>query len=124
MQEVEVIKANRERFDLTRGRTIDRLRVAAYCRVSTDNEDQLQSYKSQVQYYTDLIKKNVKWNLVDIYADEAITGTQVTKRENFQRMINDCMNGDIEIKLAYLIQKIGTEYRKNRRNKGLSAHWV
>ena len=61
------------------------LRVAAYCRVSTDSEDQLNSYKSQVQHYTDLIKSKSEWDLAGIYADEAITGTQVTKREDFQR---------------------------------------
>ena len=80
-------------------------RVAAYCRVSTDSEDQLNSYKSQVQYYTDMIKKNKEWVLADIYADEAITGTQVTKREDFQRMINDCMNGDIDMVITKSISR-------------------
>ena len=51
---------------------IRRLRVAAYCRVSTDEEDQLQSYRAQVEYYTDYISKNPKWKLVRIYADEEI----------------------------------------------------
>ncbi|AXU88353.1 TPA: recombinase family protein [Clostridioides difficile] len=97
MQEVEVIKAKNVLSRQARGKAIERLRVAAYCRVSTDSEDQLNSYKSQVQYYTDMIKKNKEWVLADIYADEAITGTQVTKREDFQRMINDCMNGEIDM---------------------------
>ncbi len=48
------------------------LRVAAYCRVSTDSEDQLESYKAQVAYYTDAIAKNPRWRFVDIYADESI----------------------------------------------------
>ena len=48
------------------------LRVAAYCRVSTDSEDQLESYKAQVAYYTDAIAKNPRWRFVDIYADEGI----------------------------------------------------
>ena len=55
--EVEVIKANNPFDETAKVRKIDRLRVAAYCRVSTDSEDQLNSYKSQVMYYTDLIKK-------------------------------------------------------------------
>lgn len=97
MQEVEVIKAKNVLSRQARGKAIERLRVAAYCRVSTDSEDQLNSYKSQVQYYTDMIKKNKEWVLAYIYADEAITGTQVTKREDFQRMINDCMNGEIDM---------------------------
>ena len=104
MSDVQVIKANKSenRF---RGRKVEILRVAAYCRVSTDSEDQLNSYKSQVMYYTDLIKKKHDWSLVDIYADEAITGTQVTKREDFQRMINDCMNGDIDMVITKSISR-------------------
>lgn len=80
MKEVEVIKARNDLQTRTRGKTIEFMRVGAYCRVSTDSADQLNSYKSQVAYYTDLIKKNKEWVLADIYADEAITGTQVTKR--------------------------------------------
>lgn len=65
--------------------------------MSTDSEDQLHSYRSQVQYYTDLIEEKDEWVFVGIYADEAITGTQVEKREDFQRLINDCMNGEIDM---------------------------
>src|SRR5690625_1462937 len=96
MSKVEVIRANSNIANQKRGKEIKQLRVAAYCRVSTDSEDQLSSYKSQVSYYSDLIQKNVEWVLADIYADEALTCTQITKREDFQRMINDCMNGDID----------------------------
>ena len=92
---MEIIKGRNVLSPGARTNLIKRLRVAAYCRVSTDSEDQLNSYKSQVKYYTDLIKSNSEWDFADIYADEAITGTQVTKRENFQRLIKDCMNGDI-----------------------------
>ncbi|MEC2343068.1 MULTISPECIES: recombinase family protein [Paenibacillus] len=87
--EVEVIKASRKISDHNVGKLSDVLRGAPYARVSTDTEEQLSSYKSQVAYYTDLVSKRSDWVLVDIYADEAITGTQVTKREDFQRMIND-----------------------------------
>lgn len=105
MKEVEVIKARNDLTTRARGKTIERMRVAAYCRVSTDSADQLNSYKSQVAYYTDLIKKKKEWVLADIYADEAITGTQVTKREDFQRMINDCMNGDIDMVITKSISR-------------------
>lgn len=105
MKEVEVIKARNDLTIRARGKTIERMRVAAYCRVSTDSADQLNSYKSQVAYYTDLIKKKKEWVLADIYADEAITGTQVTKREDFQRMINDCMNGDIDMVITKSISR-------------------
>lgn len=105
MSKVEVIRANSNLANQTRGKEIKQLRVAAYCRVSTDSEDQLSSYKSQVSYYSDLIQKNVEWVFADIYADEAITGTQVTKREDFQRMINDCMNGDIDMVITKSISR-------------------
>lgn len=103
--EVQVIKANSSLVDRTKSSKINRIRVAAYCRVSTDSEDQLNSYKSQVMYYSDLIKKNKEWELADIYADEAITGTQVTKREDFQRMINDCVNGQVDMVITKSISR-------------------
>ena len=59
------------------------LKVAAYCRVSTDSDDQVESYKAQVAYYTDAIAKNPRWKLADIYADEGITGTMLKNRDNF-----------------------------------------
>lgn len=80
-------------------------RVAAYCRVSTDTEDQINSYNSQVEHYTDFIKQNNEWTLAGIYADEAITGTQVDRRIDFQRLINDCMNGDIDMVITKSISR-------------------
>ena len=112
MKEVEVIKARNDLQTRTRGKTIELMRVGAYCRVSTDSADQLNSYKSQVAYYTDMIKKNKEWVLADIYADEAITGTQVAKREDFQRMINDCMNGEIDMVITKSISKKYARYFK------------
>lgn len=72
------------------------IRVAAYCRVSTDSEDQANSFIAQVQYYTDYIKSNSQMKLVDIYADDGITGTSIEKREDFKRMIKDCKAGKID----------------------------
>lgn len=72
------------------------MRVAAYCRVSSDSEDQLHSYVSQIQYYTDLISGQPNWTLFDIYADERLTGTKTDKREDFMRLINDCRKGKID----------------------------
>lgn len=76
------------------------LRVAAYCRVSTDSEDQIESYKAQVAHYSEAIAKNPKWRFVDIYADEGITGTMAKKRPNFMRMIRDCDKGKIDLILT------------------------
>jgi DNA invertase Pin-like site-specific DNA recombinase len=105
MHEVEVIKANKKISERTAGKLEDVLRVAPYARVSTDSEEQLSSYKSQVMYYEDLVNNRKDWILVDIYADEAITGTQVTKREDFQRMINDCMDGKIDMVITKSISR-------------------
>lgn len=76
------------------------LRVAAYCRVSTDSDDQLESYKAQVAYYTDAIAKNPHWRFVDIYADEGISGTLASKRNAFMRMMRDCDKGKIDLILT------------------------
>ena len=76
------------------------LRVAAYCRVSTDSDEQLESYEAQLAYYTDTIAKNPKWRFAGIYADEGITGTQANKRPGFQKMIKDCERGKIDFILT------------------------
>lgn len=66
------------------------VRVAAYCRVSTDSDEQLDSYQAQITYYTDYIAKNPDWRFAGIYADEGITGTKAEKRPEFQRLMRDC----------------------------------
>ena len=105
MAKVDVIKAQVPATDRRRRKTIERKRVVAYCWVSIDSEDQLNSYRSQVQYYTDKISENKDWMMAGIYADEAITGTQVAKREGFQKMINDCMNGQIDMVITKSISR-------------------
>jgi len=99
--EVEVIPATR---DLTADEP-KILRVAAYCRVSTDQEAQAGSYELQVQYYTDLIHKNPAWEFVDIYADEGISGTNIMHRKEFQRMIADCVAGKIDLIITKSISR-------------------
>ncbi len=110
MAEVEVIKAsegtvNRRRDTIGKGLTLERQRVAAYVRVSTDGEEQLQSFQSQMEYYTDKISKNKDWAFVGIYSDEAITGTKTSKRDGFLNMINDCMNGLVDVVLTKSISR-------------------
>ena len=82
-----------------------RIKVAAYCRVSTDDEDQLNSYRVQKDYYTRYIANNEKWEYVDVYADEGITGTQVKKRDEFLRMIKDCEKGKIDMILTKSVSR-------------------
>lgn len=72
------------------------LRVAAYCRVSSDSGDQLHSFAAQVQHYTHFINSNERMELVDIYADEGITGTKTAKRDDFNRLVADCKKGKID----------------------------
>jgi len=73
------------------------LRVAAYCRVSTKQEEQLGSYEVQVKHYTERIQSEPKWMLVGIYADKGITGTSVKKRDEFNKMIRKCKQGKIDM---------------------------
>ena len=102
--EIELIKAN-DPFDGSSRRRIERLRVAAYCRVSTDDEDQIKSYNSMIRHYTDLIQSNKEYIFAGVYADRAITGTKVDKREEFQRLIQDCMDGKIDLIIAKSIPR-------------------
>ena len=81
------------------------LRVAAYCRVSTDSEDQLNSFAAQQSYYNDYIRKHDNWQLAEIYADEGITGTSAKKRKDFQRLLADCRNGRIDKVLVKSISR-------------------
>jgi len=76
------------------------LNVAAYCRVSTDNEDQLHSLSSQIGYFTDYISQHEGWKLKEVYYDEGISGTSVKKRDSFNRMIADAENEQIDLILT------------------------
>lgn len=71
-------------------------RIAAYCRVSTDSMDQKNSFITQIKYYSNYMKTHPQYELVDIYADEGITGTSMKKRDEFKRMLNDCQKGKID----------------------------
>lgn len=81
------------------------LRVAAYCRVSTDLEEQETSYEGQISYYAEYILKNPQWTFVGIYADEGISATSMKKRDEFNRMIRDCMNGEIDLIITKSISR-------------------
>ena len=81
------------------------LRVAAYCRVSTEEEEQLSSYEAQCKYYTEKIMSNPEWTMAGIYADEGITGTSTKKREEFKRMIRHCRQKKIDLILTKSISR-------------------
>lgn len=80
--EVELIKAH-DSFDGSARRKIERLRVAAYCRVSTDDEDQIKSYNSMVTHYTELIKNNKEWIFSGIYAVRQSLGQRLIREKSF-----------------------------------------
>ena len=132
MAEVEVIKAVdgpilRKRDYEGNPVVITRQRVAAYVRVSTDGDEQLESFQSQKQYYQDKISENRDWVMVGIYADEAITGTKVDKREQFQRMIQDCMDGNIDVIMTKSVSRFSRntvdilQYVRLLKGKGIAV---
>ena len=127
--EVEVIKANNPFDESSKVRKVDRLRVAAYCRVSTDDEDQIKSYNSMVKYYTDFIQNNKQWVFAGVYADKAITGTKVDKREDFQRLIQDCMDGKIDMVIAKSLPRFARntldtlKYVRMLKERGIAVYF-
>ena len=87
------------------GYQIRRIRVCAYCRVSTDDDGQYHSYDAQMEYYKGLIQKNPDWEFCGIYADEGISGTSRWGREDFQRMLEECEKGRIDLILTKSITR-------------------
>ena len=104
--QVTVIKKKEGRLDRNTGTIINgKLRACAYARVSTDSEDQKNSYESQLQYYKNKINSNPLWSFVDVYADEAISGTLDYKRDDFMRMISDALEGKIDLILTKSVSR-------------------
>ena len=83
------------------------LRVAPYCRVSTDSEEQLNSYNAQIAYYTEKIAATPEWTMVRLYADEGITGTSMKKRKEFLKMLRDCDRGKIDLVITKSVSRFG-----------------
>ena len=106
MGNVMVIPAKRQVGNTARQQDAKpKLRVAAYCRVSTDSDEQATSYDAQVEHYTELIQKNPEWEFAGIYADDGISGTNTKKREDFNRMIDDCEAGNIDMIITKSISR-------------------
>ena len=103
--DVQVIPAITDR----EGYEKPKLRVCAYCRVSTDMDTQALSYELQVQNYTDYIRGNDEWQFAGIYADRGISGTSLKHRDEFNRMIEDCKAGKIDL----IITKAVTRFARN-----------
>ncbi len=97
--------------------TIQKLRVAAYCRVSSSSADQLNSYATQVKYYTKLIQSKDEWELVEVFADEGISGMRADNRTEFQRMIRMCELKQIDLILTKSVSRFA-------RNVPISLQYV
>ena len=88
---------------------VKKRRVAAYARVSTDQEEQLTSYEAQVDYYTNYIKSRDDWEFVDVYTDEGISGTSTKHREGFNKMVKSALDGNIDL----IITKSVSRFARN-----------
>jgi len=103
------------------------LKVAAYCRVSTDDKEQKTSYKAQIEYYTEKINKNPEWQMAGIFADEGISGTQAKKRPEFLKMIKLCRQGKIDMILTKSLSRFARntldsiDYIRELRTLGIAV---
>ncbi len=105
------------------------LRVAPYCRVSTDSEEQLGSYEAQIDYYTEKIRSQPEWTMVDMFADEGITGTSTKKRKDFNRMIKACEKGKIDLIITKSVSRFcrntldGLDYVRRLKRLGVGVYF-
>lgn len=97
MPDIKRIESHKEVFG--------KKKVAAYCRVSRDSERLMHSVANQISYYSNLIQSNPEWKYAGVYADEGVTGTMASKREEFLRMLADCDDGKIDIILTKSISR-------------------
>lgn len=102
---VMVIPAKRQVGNNIKKAEKPKLRVAAYCRVSTDSDEQATSYEAQIEHYTEYISKNPEWVLAGIFAGDGITGTNTKKRDEFNRMIEECHDGNIDMIITKSISR-------------------
>ena len=106
MGNVMVIPARRQVGNIARQQEDKaKLRVAAYCRVSTDSDEQATSSEAQVEHYTEFIQKNPEWEFAGIYADDGISGTNTKNRDEFNRMIEDCEAGTTDMIITKSISR-------------------
>lgn len=123
-QNITVIPARRTIGTQKPAEKVQKTRVAAYCRVSTEFEEQESSYEVQVEHYTAYIKSNPEWELVEVYADDGISATNTAKREAFNRMIQDCRDGKIDLILTKSISRFSRNtvdcLKYTRELKGLN----
>ena len=129
MGTVMVIPAKAKTGTVTETGEIRKKRVAAYCRVSTDSDEQETSYDIQVEHYREYINRHPGWELVGIYADDGISGTNTKKREEFNRLIEDCMAGKIDMVVTKSISRFARNtldclsYIKQLKDKNIPVYF-
>ena len=122
VKEVKKIPATRNFLEKDRKAILN---VGAYCRVSTDTEEQQGSYNSQVTHYTEKIKSTPGWRFVKVYGDEGISGTNADNRPGFQEMMQDCENGKLDLIITKSISRfsrnvtVTLEVARSLRDKGI-----
>ena len=129
MKKVTTIPPKRNPLTFAPIETVQKRKVAAYARVSTDSEEQKTSYDAQVDYYTHYIQKRADWEFVGIYTDEGISATNTKYREGFNRMIADALDGQIDLIVTKSISRFArntvdslTAIRK-LREKGIEVYF-
>ena len=111
------------------GRSQKMLRVAAYCRVSTEEEKQLESFENQVEHYTELIEENSRYELVKVYSDEGISGCSTRSRKGFRSMIADCEDGLIDLVITKSISRFARNtqdslaYTRKLKDMGIGIYF-
>ena len=105
MPTVKVIEPISTKVQVETGQRPKKLRVAAYARVSTEQDEQESSYEAQVDFYTRYINSNTEWELVEVFADRGITGTNTKNRESFKRMVDMALGGQIDLILTKSISR-------------------
>ena len=102
---VEIINNNKDLINSSGSSITPKRRVVAYARVSTEKDEQLSSYESQIDYYTHYIKNHDNWEYINIYADDGISGTSTKKRLGFQKMMKDALKGKFDLIITKSISR-------------------
>lgn len=129
MANVTFIPAKHKIGNNVSGDEVTKLRVAAYCRVSTDSDEQEISYDAQVSHYTEYIQQNPQWTLAGIFADDGISGTNTKKRDEFNRMIDECMAGNIDMIITKSISRFARntldclQYIRQLKDKNIPVYF-
>jgi site-specific DNA recombinase len=129
MAKVRVIPSTINPVTLSPLNELSRRKVAAYARVSTDDEEQATSYETQVKHYTEFIQKKPEWEYVKVYADDGISGTSTKRRESFNEMINDALDGKIDLIITKSISRFARNtldtifYTRKLKAKGIEVYF-